>query len=191
MLRLLLLPPRSLCASTGHYPHLPSWEPVQPATARIPWSRDNFLGRTHGAPHAAATSRRPLPPLAPHPYTSLPPAWVSQSPRSSCFFNPVLCEWRTNALRRPTGRGGAKSKAEPWELYEQRREREISLSSLRRSGLELHKQLDVPASVEYPNRQRIIPNWGGGLWEQDILFFPLFLSLWVCMCMLLCEILSV
>ena len=30
-LRLLLQPPRSLCASTGHYPHLPSREPVQPA----------------------------------------------------------------------------------------------------------------------------------------------------------------
>ena len=36
MLRLLLQPPRSLCASTGHYPHLPSWEPVQPTTARVP-----------------------------------------------------------------------------------------------------------------------------------------------------------
>ena len=35
-LRLLLQPPRSLCASTGHYPHLPSREPVQPATARLP-----------------------------------------------------------------------------------------------------------------------------------------------------------
>ena len=35
-LRLLLLPPRSLCASPGHYPHLPSREPVQPATARLP-----------------------------------------------------------------------------------------------------------------------------------------------------------
>ena len=36
MLRLLLQPPRSLCASTGHYPHLPSWKIVQPATARVP-----------------------------------------------------------------------------------------------------------------------------------------------------------
>ena len=36
MLRLLLPPPRSLCASTGHSPHRPSWEPVQPATARVP-----------------------------------------------------------------------------------------------------------------------------------------------------------
>ena len=35
-LRLLLQPTRSLCASTGHYPHLPSQEPVQPATARVP-----------------------------------------------------------------------------------------------------------------------------------------------------------
>ena len=36
MLRLLLQPPTSLWASTGHYPHLPSWEPVQPATSRVP-----------------------------------------------------------------------------------------------------------------------------------------------------------
>ena len=36
MLRLLLQPPRSLCASTGHYPNLPSQEPVKPATARVP-----------------------------------------------------------------------------------------------------------------------------------------------------------
>ena len=35
-LRLLLRPPRSLWASTGHSPHRPSWEPVQPATARVP-----------------------------------------------------------------------------------------------------------------------------------------------------------
>ena len=86
-------------------------------------------------------------------------------------------ERRTDALRRPTGRGGSKSKAEPRELREQRREREIPPSSLRSSGLKLHKQLDVPASVEYRNRQRTIPNSGGGLWEQDILIFPLFLFL--------------
>ena len=35
-LRLLLPPPRSLCVSTGHSPHRPSREPVQPATARLP-----------------------------------------------------------------------------------------------------------------------------------------------------------
>ena len=35
-LRLLLQPPRSLWASTGHYPLIPSWEPVQPATAWVP-----------------------------------------------------------------------------------------------------------------------------------------------------------
>ena len=35
-LRLLLSPPRSLCVSTGHYPHRPSREPVQPATVRVP-----------------------------------------------------------------------------------------------------------------------------------------------------------
>ena len=109
--------------------------------------------------HAGLCHRR----LAPHPYSSLPPTGVSQSPRSSCSFNPVMCEQRTDALRRPTRRGGSKSKAEHQELCEQRREREISPSSLRSSGLKLHKQLDVPASVEYLNRQQIIPNSGGGL----------------------------
>ena len=36
MLGLLLLPPKILCASTGHSPHRPSREPVQPTTARVP-----------------------------------------------------------------------------------------------------------------------------------------------------------
>ena len=63
-LRLLLQPPRSLCARTGHYPHLPSQEPVQPATARVPWPRDNFPGRTHRAPQAVASSHQPLLPQA-------------------------------------------------------------------------------------------------------------------------------
>ena len=115
--------------------------------------------------------------LIPHPCPSLPPARVSQSPRSSCSFNPVLSGQGTDALRRPTCRGGSKSKAEPQELCQQGREGEISPSSLRSSGLKLHKQLDVPASVECLNRQRIIPNSRGGLWEQDILIFPLFLFL--------------
>ena len=34
-LRLLLPPSRSLCASTGHYAHRPSQEPVQPANTRV------------------------------------------------------------------------------------------------------------------------------------------------------------
>ena len=37
-----------------------------------------------------------------------------------------------------------KSKAETQELCEQRREREISPSSFRSSGLSLHNQLDIP-----------------------------------------------
>ena len=78
------------------------------------------------------------------PYPSIRPALVSQSPRISCSFNPILSERRTDTLRRPTCIGGAKSKAETQELCEQRREREISPSSLRRSGLNLHNQPDVP-----------------------------------------------
>ena len=123
--------------------------------------------------------------LTPHPYPSLPLAWVSQSPRISCSFNPNLSEWRTDALRRPTRRGESKSKAEPQELCEQRREREISPSNLRSSRLNLHNHLDVPASVEHLNRQRIIPNWGGGLWEQRYFYFPFF-SFCECVCVCYC-----
>ena len=77
------------------------------------------------------------------PYHSLSLAWVSQSPWISRSFNPVRSGRRTDALRWPTHRGGAKSKAEPQELCEQRREREISPSSLRSSRLNLHNQCDV------------------------------------------------
>ena len=126
--------------------------------------------------------------LAPPPlYPSLPAAWVSQSPRSSCSFNPVLSGRGTDALRRLTRRGGSKSKAEPQELCEQGREGEISPSSLRSSGLKLHNQLDVPASAEHLNRQRISPNSGGGLWEQEIyIFFFLFFPFCECVCVYFC-----
>ena len=77
------------------------------------------------------------------PYPFLPMAWVSQSPRISCYFNPILSEQRTDALRWPTHIDRAKSKVEPQELWEQRRQREISPSSLRSRGLILQNQLDV------------------------------------------------
>ena len=57
MLRLLLPPPRSLCASTGHSPHHPPGSRCSPPP---PGSRDpgKLSRRTHGTPRAAATSRR-------------------------------------------------------------------------------------------------------------------------------------
>ena len=43
-----------------------------------------------------------------------------------------------------------------------------------------------PASLDYLNRQRIIPNWGSGLWEQRYIYiYPLFSfceSVCVCFC---------
>ena len=47
---------------------------------------------------------------------------------------------------------GAKSKAEPQELCEQRRERELSPSSLRSSRVYLHSQLDVPCICGIPEQ---------------------------------------
>ena len=57
-------------------------------------------------------------------YTSFPTARVNQSPLISCYFNPILSGWGTDALRRPKSKGRTKSKAEPQELHEKRRERE-------------------------------------------------------------------
>ena len=62
----------------------------------------------------------------------------------------------TDARRRPTCRGRAKSKGEPQELSEQRREREIFPCSLRSSRLNSHNQFDVPCICGNQNRQWII-----------------------------------
>ena len=88
--------------------------------------------------------------LAPHSVPLPPPSLSEPEPLINCYFNPVLSEQRTGDLRPPMCRGGAKSKAEPRELCEQRREREISPSSLRSSGLNLHHQLDVPCICGRP-----------------------------------------
>ena len=77
-LRLMLQPPSILCASKGHYPHFPSREPVQLATARVPWSRDNIPRRTHGAPQAVAMSHWPLPPQAHHTFCTLASSGLSE-----------------------------------------------------------------------------------------------------------------
>ena len=104
-------------------------------------------------PQAGATSRRPLPPQARPASIPLPPPGLSEpEPPKQLLFNPFLSEQRTDTFRRPTRRGRAKSKAETRELCEQRREREISPSSLRSRGLNLHNQLDVSCICEIPEQ---------------------------------------
>ena len=98
-------------------------------------------------------------------YPTLPTMRVSQNPLISCSFNPILSGWGTDALRRPTCGGRAKSKAEPQELCEQRREREISTNSLRSSGLNLHNQLDE-SCISGITEQTIIPKLRPWIWEQ-------------------------
>ena len=113
------------------------------------------------------------------PYPSLPPSWVSQIPLISCYFNTVLSEQRTDALRRPTRRSGTKSKAEPKELCKQRREREISSSSLRSSGLNLHNQLDVPCISGVPGKKTNHP-------KSESVNFGSYCRLGVCSLPLIC-----
>ena len=90
MLRLLWQPPRSLCASPGHYPHRPSREPVQLTTARVPWSRDNFPGRRHSTPQPVAKSWWPLPLQACPTFRTSPypqPEWA-RAPQSAATLTP-------------------------------------------------------------------------------------------------------
>ena len=153
MLRLLLQPPRSLCANTGNCSHLPplpggcaarhSQGPI--IQEQLPWENTRRASSCCNVTLASAAAG--LPCIL---YPSLSLAWVSQSPLISCYFIPVLSEQRTDPLRRPTCRGGAKAKAEPQEPCKQRRERKISPSSLRSSGLNLHNQLDVPCICGIP-----------------------------------------
>ena len=96
--------------------------------------------------HAALCHHR----LTTHSVPLPPPDLSEPEPPISCYFNPVLSERRTAALRWPTHRGRAKSKVEPQELCEQRREREISPSSIQSSGLNLHNQLEVPCICGIP-----------------------------------------
>ena len=90
--------------------------------------------------------------LTPHSVPLTPLTGVSQSPLISCYFNHVLSGQGTDALRGPTRRGGAKSKAEPQELCEQRREKEISPSRLRHSRLNIHNKLDVSCVSGIPKQ---------------------------------------
>ena len=90
--------------------------------------------------------------LNPHSIPLPPPSLSEPEPPKQPLFNPVLSGWGTDALRWPTCRGRTKSKAEPQELCEQTREREISPSCLKSSRLNLHNQLDVPCIYGMPKQ---------------------------------------
>ena len=183
-LRLLPLPPRILCASTGHYPH---HSPRRLCSPPLPGSRDP--GTTsleeHTAPQAVAMSRWPLLPQARPvfqlwlPYPSLSLAWVSQSPLISRCFNPLLSGQGTDAWGQPTSRGRAKTKAEPQELGKQRGEREISPCSLRNRGLNPHSQLEVPCICG-------IPEWTTNRPKIEVVDFRSNCRLGVCCLWLIC-----
>ena len=90
--------------------------------------------------------------LAPHSIPLPPPSLSEPEPPNQLLLYPILScvGGGTDALRQPTRRGRAKSKAEAQELCGQRRQREISPSSLRSSGLNLHNQPDVPCISGIP-----------------------------------------
>ena len=153
MLRLLLQPPRSLCASTGHYPHLPSWEPVQPATVRVSRSRDKFPRRTHSMPQEVAMSCQPLLPQARPAFYALPlPRGVSQSPLISCYFNPILSEGRTDASGNLHAEVEPNPKLNPRSCANKEEKGKFLPVSLRSSGLNLHNQLNVACITGIPEQ---------------------------------------
>ena len=193
MLTLLLQPPRTLCASTGHSPHLPSREPVQPATARVPWSRDNLPGITHGMPQAVTTSCRSLPLQARpafHTPPSPPPEWA-RAPKSAASLTPPClsgnrCPQATYTQRwgqiQSWTPGAVQTKKRKGNLSQQPQEQRIKSPQSTWCTLHLWNTWINNESSQ---------NSGGGLWEQWHIYIFLFLLLWVCMCMLLCVMLSV
>ena len=91
MLRLLLQPPRSLCASTGHYPHTcprKLCSPSLPGSCGPQTTSPGEHTACNVTPASAATDSPHIPIITTIPL--LPPAWVSQSPLISHCFNPVL-----------------------------------------------------------------------------------------------------
>ena len=91
--------------------------------------------------------------LPPHKYIKN----TSTRSTSTCGTTPTehwqkTSDFPKDALRWPTCIGRAKIKAEPQELCKQRREREISPSSLRSSRLNLHNQTDVPYICGIPKQ---------------------------------------
>ena len=139
------------------------WQPAQHATARVLSSRDNFPGRIHSEPQAVAMSCQTLLPQACPAFQLwllcpfLSPGWVSKGALISCCFNPLLSGQGTDAWGQPPARGGAKIKAEAQGLWKQRKEREISLCSLRSSRSNPHINFINTTSVEYLNRKRKFP----------------------------------
>ena len=136
--RSLSTPPLPGACAARHYQG-----PVR--QGQLPWENTRCASGCCNRTPTSATAGSPR-----IPYPSLPPSLMRQSPLIRYYFNPSLSERRTDALRWPTRRGGAKYKAEPQELCKQRREREISPRSLRSSGLNLHNQLDVPCICGIP-----------------------------------------
>ena len=164
----LLPPPRSLCASTGHSPHLPSQKPVQPATARLPWSRDNFPGRRHGAPQAGAKSPQPLPPQARPAHRSPPsprPEWA-RGPESTAPLTPSCLRRNRCAQVTYTQR---RVQIQSWTLGAVRtKQRKGNFSQQPQK-----QQIKSPQSTWCTQRlwntwihNQSSQNWGGRLWEQ-------------------------
>ena len=167
-LRLLLQPPRILCASTGRYPHLPSLEAVQPTTARVPWSRDNFPGRTHGTPQAVAMSCWPLP-LQAHPTFRTPPSPQPERARApesaapltlSCLGEEQMPEGNLHAEAGPNTKQNPRScvnKEKKGKFLHEPQEQWIK--SPQSTWCTLHQW---NTWIDNESSQ----NWGGGLWEQ-------------------------
>ena len=99
-LRLLLQPPRSLCASTGHYSHLPPGSLCSPP---LPGSRDTGTTSPRECTahlrllqyYIGLCRRRLAPHSVPHPAPSL----SDPEPPHQLLLYPVLSERRTDGLR--------------------------------------------------------------------------------------------
>ena len=158
----------------------PSWQPVQPTTAKGPMNRGQ-LSWENAWCASGSCNFTPASASAVTPHTSqfdccIPPspqAWVSKWALISHGFHPLLPGRGTDAWGRPTCRGRAKTKAESQGLCNQRREREISPCSRRSSRLNPHNRSGKPCICGILEETMSVPtieaaDFGNnyGLWGQ-------------------------
>ena len=158
-LRLLLQPPRSLCASTGHYPH-----PCTPTTRSLcspplPGSCDpgttspgEHMSRLRLLQHHADPCYRRLAPHSiPLPSPRPEPLYSTALLTPSCLGEEQTPEGDLHA------EAGPNPKLNPWSCVNKEEKGKFSHAGLGSVDQISTVNLMYPASVEYLNRQRIIP----------------------------------
>ena len=155
----------------------PASEAVQPATARVLWYRDNFPGKTHGTPQAAAMSRWSLPlPQALTACHTLPYprpegariAYSTSHLAPSCVGKKQMPERDLHAEARPNPKVNTRSCAKKKRKGNfSMQPRKHHIKTTKSICCFLHLWIHTEYFCEYTwIHNKSSQNWGGGFWGQ-------------------------